>query len=105
MNTKIYANDIKDDTLRQFREAMAQKCNIKGALMSDAHTGYTLPIGAVIRSKNVIFPAYVGYDIGCGVCAILSSGRRKKSAQAEMNRSSLWPPISTSYLKLWSMNC
>ena len=69
MNTKIYANDIKDDTLKQFREAMAQKCNIKGALMSDAHTGYTLPIGAVIRSKNVIFPAYVGYDIGCGVCA------------------------------------
>lgn len=51
MNTKIYANDIKDDTLKQFREAMAQKCNIKGALMSDAHTGYTLPIGAVIRSK------------------------------------------------------
>ena len=69
MNTKIYANDIKNDTLKQFREAMAQKCNIKGALMSDAHTGYTLPIGAVIRSKNVIFPAYVGYDIGCGVCA------------------------------------
>ena len=34
MNTKIYANDIKDDTLKQFREAMAQKCNIKGALMS-----------------------------------------------------------------------
>ncbi|WP_063998401.1 hypothetical protein [Campylobacter hyointestinalis] len=42
MNTKIYANDIKEDTLKQFREAMAQKCNIKGALMSDAHTGYTL---------------------------------------------------------------
>ena len=28
-----------------------------------------LPIGAVIRSKNVIFLAYVGYNIGCGVCA------------------------------------
>ena len=69
MNTKIYANDIKDDTLKQFREAMAQKCNIKGALMSDAHTGHTLPIGAVIRSKNVKFLAYVGYNIGCVVFA------------------------------------
>jgi tRNA-splicing ligase RtcB len=38
--------------------------------MPDAHAGYTLPIGAVIKSKGKVFPSYVGYDIGCGMCAV-----------------------------------
>ena len=69
-NTKIYAQVLEDEALQQFNEAMSLKCNIQGALMPDAHTGYTLPIGAVIKSKEHIFPAYVGYDIGCGMCAV-----------------------------------
>jgi tRNA-splicing ligase RtcB len=68
--TKIYAEIIEDTALEQFNNAMKLECNIQGALMPDAHTGYTLPIGAVIKSKEMIFPAYVGYDIGCGMCAI-----------------------------------
>lgn len=70
MNVKIYAESIETEALEQFYKAMALPCNVQGALMPDTHSGYTLPIGAVIKSKNKIFPAYVGYDIGCGMSAI-----------------------------------
>lgn len=67
---KIFSNKIEDEALKQFNEAMQLDCNVQGALMPDAHAGYTLPIGAVIKSKGFIFPSYVGYDIGCGMCAV-----------------------------------
>ena len=66
---KIYSDDIEPQALVQFHEAMAQDFVVKGALMPDAHLGYTLSIGGAVACKNVVVPAYVGYDIGCGVCA------------------------------------
>ncbi len=66
---KIYSDNIEIQALDQFYEALKQPFVVKGALMPDAHMGYTLPIGAVVATKDVIVPAYVGYDIGCGVCA------------------------------------
>lgn len=69
-NTKVYAEVLEQTAITQFAEAMALDCNIQGALMPDAHTGYTLPIGAVIKSVGRVFPSYVGYDIGCGMCAM-----------------------------------
>lgn len=67
---KIYAEILEPEALEQFNTAMSLPCNLSGALMPDAHTGYTLPIGAVIKSDKMIFPAYVGYDIGCGMYAV-----------------------------------
>lgn len=67
---KIFSNTIEDEAIRQFNEAMDLDCNVQGALMPDAHAGYTLPIGAVIKSDGYVFPSYVGYDIGCGMCAV-----------------------------------
>lgn len=37
------------------------------AIMPDVHTGYDMPIGGVALTNGVISPAWVGYDIGCGV--------------------------------------
>jgi len=68
-NTKVYAEVLEQGAISQFAEAMKLDCNIQGALMPDAHQGYTLPIGAVVKSLNRVFPSYVGYDIGCGMCA------------------------------------
>lgn len=70
---KIYAEILEESALSQFNDAMAQSFVIKGALMPDAHTGYTLPIGAVVACEDVIVPAYVGYDIGCGMGALKTS--------------------------------
>ena len=42
------------------------------AVMPDCHTGYSLPIGGVALLDSVISPGYVGYDIGCGMCYIVT---------------------------------
>jgi len=42
------------------------------AVMPDCHVGYSLPIGGVALLDGVISPAYVGYDIGCGMCCIIT---------------------------------
>ena len=68
--THIFAEIIEQSALDQFNSAMEQDFAVKGALMPDAHTGYTLPIGAVIATDSVIIPSWVGYDIGCGMCAV-----------------------------------
>src|SRR5574343_345643 len=80
---KIYAETLEDTALEQFVETMRQPCVVKGALMPDAHTGYTLPIGAVVACDGMVFPSFVGFDIGCGMCALptnfLADDVREKS--------------------------
>ena len=71
---KIYAEVLEDTALEQFNSAMALDFVVKGALMPDAHTGYALPIGAVVATDGVIVPSWVGYDIGCGMCAYKFEG-------------------------------
>ena len=66
---KTWLETLEEGALLQFTEAMSQPSVIQGALMPDAHSGYTLPIGAVIKTENTVFPSYVGFDIGCGLAA------------------------------------
>ncbi len=67
---RIFAEHLDERAINQFIGAMEQDSVIKGALMPDAHAGYTLPIGAVVAVDGMIYPSFVGYDIGCGMCAI-----------------------------------
>lgn len=67
---KIYAEYIEGKALSQFYDAMKSDFAVQGALMPDAHAGYSLPIGAVVAASGVVVPAWVGYDIGCGMCAV-----------------------------------
>jgi tRNA-splicing ligase RtcB len=69
---KVYTdtNNIEFGALQQFVDTMNQPSVTYGALMPDAHQGYTVPIGCVFNSEGVIFPSAVGYDIGCGMCAV-----------------------------------
>ena len=68
-NYRIFAENPDDGTLRQFHSAVDLPFVVKAALMPDAHVGYSLPIGAVVATDGVILPSWVGYDIGCGMCA------------------------------------
>ena len=70
---KIFAEVLEQEALNQFESAMQQECVVRGALMPDAHAGYSLPIGAVVATDGVIFPSWVGFDIGCGMCALPTS--------------------------------
>ena len=74
MTNKIYAEVLEDGALKQFESALEQPFALRGALMPDAHQGYSLPIGAVVATKDYILPAWVGYDIGCGMCAVEVTG-------------------------------
>lgn len=71
---KIYAeHEIEHQALEQFFSAMKMDYVVQGALMADVHTGYSIPIGAVVATKGVVVPAWVGYDKGCGMCAIMTT--------------------------------
>jgi len=66
---KIYAEVLESGAIDQFVNCMALPDVVQGALMPDAHTGYVLPIGAVVATVGTIYPSFVGYDIGCGMSA------------------------------------
>lgn len=70
---RIFAEVLEQEALNQFESAMQQPFTVRGALMPDAHAGYSLPIGAVVATDGVVLPAWVGYDIGCGMCALPTS--------------------------------
>lgn len=77
----IFAEAVEPEALAQFTGAMAEPYAVQGALMPDAHTGYSLPIGAVVATEGVIVPAWVGYDIGCGLCAVPTTFARTAVAR------------------------
>lgn len=74
---KIYADYVDPKALDQFYTVMKHPAIIKGALMPDVHAGYTLPIGGVVLAYNMVFPAFTGFDIGCGVCAIATTFKKQ----------------------------
>lgn len=80
MNKKItnFALNLDKDTKKQFEKCINKEFVIKASLMPDAHFGYIAPIGSVIVTKDVIVPAWVGYDIGCGMLACKIKSKNPK---------------------------
>jgi len=64
-----FALDMEEKTMEQFRNCYSEPYVVKASLMPDAHVGYVAPIGAVLATRGVLVPAWVGYDIGCGMTA------------------------------------
>lgn len=69
--------NIEGAALSQFHDALQQAFVVKGALMPNAHASDVLPIGAVVATAGKIVPSWIGHDIGCGMCAILTSFSRE----------------------------
>lgn len=82
--------NIEGAALSQFYDAMKQDYVVKGALMPDAHAGYALPIGAAVATDGIILPAWVGYDIGCGCCALSTTFNREA---VEANKKAIFDQI------------
>ncbi len=61
-------NEIDEQAKYQLYDALKLPVSVAGALMPDAHTGYGLPIGGVLATKNAVIPYGVGVDIGCRMC-------------------------------------
>jgi tRNA-splicing ligase RtcB len=77
MEKKIYDYSIDSDseTLNQFKECYSHDFVVSAALMPDSHKGYAAPIGSVLITKGHIVPAWVGFDIGCGMIAVRIKGK------------------------------
>ena len=77
MEKKIYnyGIDVDKKTLEQFENCYSENFVVAAALMPDAHVGYAAPIGAVLKTKDFVVPAWVGFDIGCGLIALRIKGK------------------------------
>ncbi|GAA5122544.1 RtcB family protein [Luteolibacter yonseiensis] len=60
-----WGDDLEADAVRQMANSCALPVAVAGALMSDAHPGYGLPIGGVLATENAVIPYAVGVDIAC----------------------------------------
>ncbi|MCG5529716.1 RtcB family protein [Halorhodospira halochloris] len=60
-------------SIYQLMDAASEGFVVRAAGMPDMHQGYALPIGGVVATQDVVVPAWVGYDIGCGMCAAPTS--------------------------------
>jgi tRNA-splicing ligase RtcB len=67
----------------------------RGVLCADHHKGYSMPIGGVVASSDVVMPAGVGYDIACGNCAVRTNIQATDS-KSELSRimDEIWRVIS-----------
>lgn len=93
---RIFGDAIDGKAISQFHDAMRQDYAMRGALMPDAHLGYSLPIGAVIATEGVVVPGWVGYDIGCGMSALpLPVDAASLAARREALRDALYRSIPT----------
>ena len=76
MEKKIYnyGLNVEPEALKQFKDCYEKEFVVAAALMPDAHVGYAAPIGAVLITKGFVVPAWVGFDIGCGMIAVQLKG-------------------------------
>jgi tRNA-splicing ligase RtcB len=64
-----FSIDLDEETKKQFDDCCSFNFVKSASLMPDAHKGYVAPIGSVFRTIGKVVPAWVGYDIGCGMIA------------------------------------
>lgn len=82
---KIYAELLDEGAEQQFSDVLNEPYVTYGALMPDAHKGYTMPIGGVCSTKDMVVPQFVGFDIGCGMCAYKTDYTKEQiEANAEL---------------------
>jgi tRNA-splicing ligase RtcB len=68
---KIWTDEIEEEAERQLLQLASLPFVFKHvAVMPDVHVGRGSTIGTVYVSKDVIIPAAVGVDIGCGMAAV-----------------------------------
>lgn len=66
----IYASDkilMEDDSLQQLKNATRIPGVVRVLASPDIHSGYGVPIGAVVGMRDAIIPSAVGYDVNCGM--------------------------------------
>lgn len=60
---------IETEALNQLYNVANHPCVYHVAVAPDVHTGYGVPIGCILATKDVVIPNAVGVDIGCSMSA------------------------------------
>jgi tRNA-splicing ligase RtcB (3'-phosphate/5'-hydroxy nucleic acid ligase) len=71
MNPQLF-EECEEEVFGQARAATEFPGVTDVVLTPDAHTGYVVPIGCVMATDGTLCQAPVGFDIGCGIAALLS---------------------------------
>lgn len=75
---KIYGEEnIEASAIKQMELALSLPVSVQGALMPDAHSGYGLPIGGVLATRDAVIPYGVGMDIGCRMALTIIDASEK----------------------------
>jgi len=61
---------VEDAVREQMAMCQSAEDGAVAVLCADNHLGYSMPIGGVIAYEGLVSPSAVGYDIGCGNCAV-----------------------------------
>lgn len=65
-----WAKNPEGDAIAQANNVATHPCTVlRVVLCPDCHTGYGVPIGTVLATKNAVIPNAVGVDIGCSMSA------------------------------------
>ena len=64
-----------DNTLKQVENVRKHPAVVRAALLADGHLGYGFPIGGVAAYKEHVSLSGVGFDIGCGNCAVRTDAK------------------------------
>src|SRR5215471_6855891 len=65
VNYRQWGDGLDHEAVMQMEKACLLPVSVAGALMTDAHVGYGLPIGGVLATENAVIPYAVGVDIAC----------------------------------------
>jgi len=84
LRTLIPLYELEQEAQNQIYDALNLSFLKVMAIMPDCHVGYSLTIGGVALLDGVISPAYVGYDIGCGMCCIISDDTHNIKGKEEI---------------------
>ena len=68
---KIWVDEVEDSAMEQIKNLANFPFAFHHiAVMPDVHTGFGMPIGGVLATKEVVIPNAVGVDIGCGMVSV-----------------------------------
>src|ERR687888_325976 len=68
---------IESDVWKQVRHLASIPGIERIAIMPDAHIGKGACVGSAILTRDIVIPAAVGVDIGCGMIAAPLAGMRR----------------------------
>lgn len=80
MAIKILRNNklwLEEDALKQLKEFSLYQDVVDVIGLPDLHVGFT-PVGVTFKTKDLVYPFFIGNDIGCGMSLIDTNVKLKK---------------------------